>query len=93
MHAVRLYIGQPGMLEAMGIDPVSHAVYVLKFGYLLPQLEDVAARFILLRSPGPSSMDFDSLSWDRIERPAIPMDPDATWDKSTAVRSFPGGAS
>ncbi|WJL96758.1 M81 family metallopeptidase [Microbacterium sp. ET2] len=89
MHAVRLYIGQPGMLEAMGIDPVAHAVYVLKFGYLLPQLEDVAARFILLRSPGPSAVDFGTLAWERIARPAIPMDRDATWDESTAVRSFP----
>ncbi len=91
-HAVRLYIGQPGMLEAMGIDPVGHAVYVMKFGYLLPQLEDVAARFILLRSPGPSAMDFDALTWERIARPAIPMDPDAEWDEDASVHSFGGGA-
>lgn len=87
MHAVRIYIGQPGMLEAMGIDPRAHKVYVLKFGYLLPQLEDAAARFILLRSPGPSAMDFDVLEWDRVGRPAFPMDQNAQWHASD-VHSF-----
>lgn len=79
LHAVRIYIGQPGILEGMGIDPVEHKVYVLKFGYLLPQLEDVAARFILLRSAGPSNMDFDRLSWSRIARPSFPMDQHTPW--------------
>lgn len=86
-HSARVYIGQPGMLDAMGIDPFSHAVYVLKFGYLLPQLEDAAGRFLLLRSDGPSNMDFDSLDWSRIARPAFPMDPGMQWDASGSVYS------
>jgi microcystin degradation protein MlrC len=78
MHAERLYISQPQHFTAMGIHPTDHQVYVVKLGYLLPQLEDIAARFILLRSEGAGAMDFDRLEWNRIPRPAFPMDEDMT---------------
>jgi microcystin degradation protein MlrC len=76
MHAERLYISQPQHFTAMGIHPTDHQVYVVKLGYLLPQLEDIAARFILLLSDGAGAMDFDRLSWDRIARPVFPVDKD-----------------
>lgn len=74
LHAERLYISQPQHFAAMGIHPTEHQVYVVKLGYLLPQLEDVAARFILLLSDGAGAMDFDRLSWERIQRPVFPVD-------------------
>ena len=86
-HAVRLYISTPSHLQAMGIDPTSHKVYVVKLGYLMPQLEDIAARHILLLSEGAANMEFDRLTWSQISRPAFPMDPDATWDPSNSVFS------
>ncbi len=84
-HAVHSYIGAPALLRAMGIDPVSHKVYIVKFGYLLPQTEDVAARHILLVSGGAADMAFDRLSWHQIARPAFPMDPDMEWSATDAV--------
>ncbi|MGZ9810278.1 M81 family metallopeptidase [Pseudoroseicyclus sp. H15] len=78
-HAVRIYIASPQHYEALGIHPTEHKTYVAKFGYLLPALEDIAARFILLVSEGAGNMDYDALDWVQIDRPAWPMDKGATW--------------
>ena len=78
-HADRVGIGAPGQLRAFGIDPLSHRTYVVKLGYLLPDLADIAAHHILLISDGAANLDFSSFAWTQIARPAFPMDPDMTW--------------
>lgn len=42
-HAKAIGITTPHHLEAMGIHPTRHKAYVVKLGYLHPQLEDCQA--------------------------------------------------
>jgi len=78
-HDAGIGITTPAHFSMTGIHPTDHRIYVVKLGYLHPQLEDVAARHILLLSDGSSNLDVTRLDWSRIPRPAYPVDADATW--------------
>ncbi|WP_210526713.1 M81 family metallopeptidase [Rubellimicrobium arenae] len=78
-HAQAIGITTPGHFRAMGIDPLGHQVYVVKLGYLHPQLEDIAARHILLLSDGTSQLDMTRLEWSRLPRPTWPLDKGFDW--------------
>lgn len=78
-HAQPIGITTPHHFRAMGIDPVAHKVYVVKLGYLHPQLEDIAARHILLLSDGTSQLDMTRLGWQRLPRPTWPLDKGFDW--------------
>ena len=56
------------------ISPTAHAVYVVKLGYLHPQLEPIAARHILLVSEGAVPLDPRKSTWRAIRRPMYPLD-------------------
>lgn len=78
-HGQPIGITTPEHFVAMGIDPVGHKAYVVKLGYLHPRLEDITARHILLLSDGTSQLDMTRLSWNRLQRPAWPLDRDVEW--------------
>ncbi len=78
-HAQPIGITTPQHFRAMDIDPLAHKVYVVKLGYLHPQLEDIAGRHILLLSDGTSQLDMSRLSWERLERPTWPLDRGFDW--------------
>ncbi|WP_172295484.1 M81 family metallopeptidase [Pseudoruegeria sp. HB172150] len=84
-HDSPVGITTPAHFRAMGIDPEAHDIYVVKLGYLHPQLEDVAARHILLTSPGCSALDLSALEWSKIDRPMWPLDTEDDWDAATAL--------
>ncbi|WP_108258192.1 M81 family metallopeptidase [Mangrovicoccus ximenensis] len=83
-HDASIGITTPAHYEMMGIHPTEHAVYVVKLGYLHPQLEDIAARFILLLSDGASNLDVTRLDYTQLNRPAYPLDRGMEWDVSPA---------
>ena len=78
-HARAIGITTPHHFSAMGIDPNAHKAYVVKVGYLHPQLEDISARHILLLSDGISQLDMTKLDWSLLPRPTYPLDPAMTW--------------
>jgi microcystin degradation protein MlrC len=78
-HARPIGITTPQHFTSMGIHPTGHKAYVVKLGYLHPQLEDVAARKILLLSPGYSQLDLNRLEWRAVPRPVHPLDPPFDW--------------
>lgn len=78
-HAARVGLTGLGHFRAMGIDPTAHRVYVVKLGYLHPQIEDIARRHICLISAGVADLDFRRLRYDRIPRPVYPLDPGMAW--------------
>lgn len=78
-HALPIGITTPQHFAAMGIDPAAHKAYVVKLGYLHPQLEDMAARHVLLLSDGTSQLDMTRLVWKRLRRPVHPLDQDIAW--------------
>lgn len=88
-HADSIGITTPAHFSMTGIDPTSHRMYVVKLGYLHPQLEDVRARHILLLSDGASNLDVTKLSWSRIPRPAYPVDADAVWTAEPNIYTTP----
>jgi microcystin degradation protein MlrC len=78
-HARPIGVTTPHHLTAMGIDPLSHRAYVVKLGYLHPQLEDIAARHILLASDGLAQLDLAKLNWSALPRPTFPLERDFVW--------------
>lgn len=78
-HAQPIGITTPEHFRSMGIDPQAHKIYVVKLGYLHPQLEDIADRHVLLLSDGTSQLDMSRLEWKRLARPAWPLDRDLEW--------------
>jgi microcystin degradation protein MlrC len=79
LHGAPIGITTPAHLKAMGIDPTAHRIYVVKVGYLHPQLEDIAARHLLLISEGSSHLDMHRLDWHRVIRPMHPLDTAIQW--------------
>jgi microcystin degradation protein MlrC len=78
-HAARVGLTGLGHFEAMGISPTRHRIYVVKLGYLHPQIEDIARRHICLISEGVGDLDYHRLSYSRVSRPVFPLDPDMEW--------------
>ena len=83
-HELPVGVTTPAHMTAMGVDPISHKLYVVKLGYLHPQLEDIAKRHILLLSPGSTDLDIRKLSWSALPRPFYPLDPDMSWSEQSA---------
>lgn len=88
-HSAAIGITTPAHFRLMDIHPTEHKVYVVKLGYLHPQLEDIAARHILLLSGGAADLDMTRLDWSRVPRPAYPLDPDATWSAESNLFTTP----
>ena len=66
--------------QQVGIDPLEHEIIVVKMGYLVPDLQRVAARALLALSPGAVDQAIERLPYHRIQRPIYPLDPDMAWD-------------
>jgi microcystin degradation protein MlrC len=86
-HDQPIGITTPGHFRAMGIDPLEHAVYVVKLGYLHPQIEDIAARHILLLSEGTVSLNLKARLWTQVRRPAHPIDENIIWSPAAGLYS------
>jgi microcystin degradation protein MlrC len=83
-HTRRVSVTTRQEFHRLGIDPQAHAIFVVKLGYLFPELAQIARRHILLLSPGVASLDFPAQKWGRVQRPIYPLDPAMTWDADTA---------
>ncbi len=60
----------------LGIDPHKYKIIVVKIGYLVPELKDLAAESLLALSPGAVNQDILNLPYQHILRPMFPMNPD-----------------
>lgn len=58
----------------LGLDPHSYQIVVVKMGYLVPEINQLAQRALLALSPGAVNQDIENLSYKRIRRPMYPMD-------------------
>lgn len=59
---------------ALGLDPASVDVTVVKIGYLVPDLFEAARGWVLALSPGGVDQDIVRLGHRAIERPMYPLD-------------------
>jgi microcystin degradation protein MlrC len=78
-HSLGIGITTPGHFQAMGINPFDNSIHIVKLGYLHPQLEDIAARHIVLLTGGVSQLDVQKLAWSKIQRPMYPLDREMNW--------------
>jgi len=60
----------------LGLNPRKTDIVVVKLGYLVPELYDMRADWIMALTPGGVDQDLERLPFKRIERPMFPFDKD-----------------
>lgn len=60
----------------LDLDPRSTDIVIVKIGYLVPELYDMRADWIMALTPGGVDQDLERLDYRRIRRPMFPLDPD-----------------
>lgn len=58
----------------LGLDPRNTDIVVVKIGYLVPELYDMRADWIMALTPGGVDQDLERLDYERIKRPMFPLD-------------------
>ncbi len=58
----------------LGLDPRNTDIVVVKIGYLVPELYDMRADWIMALTPGGVDQDLGRLPFKRIARPMFPFD-------------------
>ena len=58
----------------LGLDPRKTDIVVVKLGYLVPELYDMRADWIMALTPGGVDQDLQRLPFKRITRPLFPFD-------------------
>jgi microcystin degradation protein MlrC len=60
----------------LGLNPRETDILVVKIGYLVPELYDMRADWLMALTPGGVDQDLLRLDYKRINRPIYPLDPD-----------------
>jgi microcystin degradation protein MlrC len=60
----------------LGLNPREADVVVVKIGYLVPELYDMRADWVMALTPGGVDQDLERLEFKRIARPMFPFDKD-----------------
>ncbi len=58
----------------LGLNPRETDIVVVKIGYLVPELYDMRADWLLALTPGGVDQDLERLDYKRINRPMFPLD-------------------
>jgi microcystin degradation protein MlrC len=69
----------PDDFKKLGIDPLKHKMVVIKLGYLMAPIREIAPREILALTPGYADMDFTRLPYKQVTRPIYPLDTEFDW--------------
>lgn len=72
----------------LGLNPREADILVVKIGYLVPQLYDMRADWIMALTPGGVDQDLMRLDYKRINRPMYPLDKDME-DPDLSARFIP----
>jgi len=59
---------------SLGLNPREADILVVKIGYLVPELYDIRADWIMALTPGGVDQDLERLEFKRINRPMFPFD-------------------
>lgn len=60
----------------LGLDPRKTDIVVVKIGYLVPELYDMRADWLMALTPGGVDQNLERLGYKRINRPMFPLDKD-----------------
>ncbi|MCB0548172.1 MAG: MlrC C-terminal domain-containing protein, partial [Phaeodactylibacter sp.] len=75
----------------LGLNPRETDIVVVKIGYLVPELYDMRADWIMALTPGGVDQDLERLDYKRIKRPMFPLDKDMA-DPDLGARLVPSSA-
>lgn len=73
----------------LGLNPKEADIVMVKIGYLVPELYDMRAGWVMALTPGGVDQDLERLPFKRIERPMFPFDKNMEAPDLTA-RLVPG---
>ena len=60
----------------LGLNPRETGIVIVKIGYLVPELYNMRADWIMALTPGGVDQDLERLNYKRIKRPMFPLDKD-----------------
>ena len=72
----------------LGLNPRQTDIVVVKIGYLVPELYEMRAGWIMALTPGGVDQDLERLGYKRINRPMFPLDKDMA-DPDLTARMVP----
>jgi microcystin degradation protein MlrC len=72
----------------LGLKPRETDILVVKIGYLVPELYDLRADWVMALTPGGVDQDLERLDYQRINRPMFPLDKDME-DPDLSARLIP----
>ncbi|MDW3194921.1 MAG: M81 family metallopeptidase [Cytophagales bacterium] len=70
------------------LNPLETDIVIVKIGYLVPELYDIRADWVMALTPGGVDQDLKRLDYKRINRPIYPLDPDMQ-DPDLSARLIP----
>ncbi|MCB9282088.1 MAG: M81 family metallopeptidase [Lewinellaceae bacterium] len=80
VHVIVTKKRKPYHLESdftnLGLNPRQTDIVVVKIGYLVPELYNMRAGWIMALTPGGVDQDLERLGYKRINRPMYPLDQD-----------------
>jgi len=76
----------------LGLNPRESDIVVVKIGYLVPELYNMRADWLMALTPGGVDQDLKRLPYKRIKRPMFPLDPDMA-DPDLHARLIPASDS
>jgi microcystin degradation protein MlrC len=78
VHLIVTQKRKPYHLESdytrLGLSPRKSDIVIVKIGYLVPELYDLRADWIMATTPGGVDQDLKRLPYKKIERPMFPLD-------------------
>ena len=75
----RQYFARLSDFRRAGLEPLQHRIVVVKLGYLMAELREIAPREILALTPGCADMELHRLPFKHVTRPILPLDEDFAW--------------
>lgn len=72
----------------LGLNPRETDIVMVKIGYLVPELYDMRADWLMALTPGGVDQDLERLGHKRIDRPMFPLDKDMA-DPDLSARLIP----
>jgi microcystin degradation protein MlrC len=72
----------------LGLNPRKTDIVVVKLGYLVPELYDIRADWVMALTPGGVDQDLQRLPFKRITRPMFPFDKEMS-DPDLTVKLVP----
>ncbi len=72
--------------QELGLVPEDFKIVVVKMGYLVPELQQMAVASLLALTPGAVNQDITSLPFRNLNRPLYPFDPNMQWSGDSYLK-------